>query len=214
MNNKKPIIILFGPQGSGKGTQGKRLAEKLGIQYLETGQLLRDEIASGSEKGKYISSVIDKGNLLPDKYIIEFMAEKIKRAIETKSGVIVDGFPRRAGQADMFEKIANPTHVILIDIPDSESIRRLSARRRCPKDGTIYNIITNPPKNDEICDKCGTKLEQRKDDTSESIKKRLNQYHSDTEPLVDRYEKKGILHRIDGMPPIDEVEDEVWKIFE
>jgi adenylate kinase len=102
----------------------------------------------------------------------------------------------------------------LIDIPDKESIRRLSARRQCPKDGKIYNMITAPPKNNETCDDCLTKLVRRDDDTQEAIQKRLDWYHKDTKPLVGRYEDIGVLHRIDGMPSISEVEKSVWKIFE
>jgi adenylate kinase len=213
MKSDKPIIIVLGPQGSGKGTQGKVLAKKLDIPYLETGQLLRDEIASGSEEGKYISSVIDDGTLLPDEYISKFMTGKIAQSVESSGGIIVDGFPRSNGQADAFEGVVNPTHAILVDIPDEESIRRLSARRRCIKDNKIYNLITNPPKNNESCDICGGQLEQRVDDTPEAIKHRLDQYHRDTEPLIQRYESMGVLHKIDGMPSIEEVEKSVWEIF-
>ena len=186
MNTQQPVFILFGPQGSGKGTQGKKLAQKLSIPYLETGQLLRDEIASGTEQGKYISSVIDNGTLLPDRYISKFMSDKIASSVKNLRGIIVDGFPRRQGQADDFEKVAKPTHAILVDISDEESIKRLLLR---------------------------SEKENRIDDTEEKIKHRLKQYHSDTEPLVARYGAQGILHRIDGMPAIGEVEKEIWKIF-
>ncbi|MBU2575522.1 nucleoside monophosphate kinase [Patescibacteria group bacterium] len=187
MTQQKPIIILLGPQGSGKGTQAKKIANKLDIQYLEAGKLLRNEIASGSERGIYISSLINKGTLLPDEYISKFMEEKITLAVKESNGIIVDGFPRRQGQADAFEKIIKPTHVILIDISDEESMNRLMLR---------------------------AKIENRIDDTEERIKHRLEQYHSDTEPLINRYDKQGILHRIDGTPDIPEVEKSISKIFE
>jgi len=213
MTDKKPIVIIIGPQGSGKGTQGKRLAEKLSVSYLETGQLLRDEIASGSERGVFFGSIMDSGGHLADSDVGSFMREKMQAVYRSEGGFIIDGFPRSIGQAEVLESVVVPTHVLLIDISDSESIRRLSARRRCPKDGTIYNLITAPPQEDELCDKCKTKLEQRVDDAPQAIQKRLDWYHTDTEPLIARYEKKGILHRVDGMPSIDDVEKDVASIF-
>jgi len=186
MQEKKSVIILLGPQGSGKGTQGKRLAKKLGIQYLESGKLLRDEIVAGSAQGKYISSVIDNGTLLPDDFINEFMAGKIAPAVESQAGVLVDGFPRRIRQAQAFARIVKPTHVLLIEIPDEESISRLLLRAQ---------------------------KENRLDDTREKILYRLRQYHTDTEPLIDYYEEQGVLRRIDGTPSIDAVEQSVWEIF-
>lgn len=213
MEQKKPVIIILGPQGSGKGTQGKKLAAKLGLAYLETGQLLRDEIASGSEQGQYISSVIDKGTILPDDFTNDFMRSKITSTLVQAQGLIIDGYPRRIGQAQALDKVAPPTHAILIDIPDMESVRRLSARRQCPQDKRIYNLITAPPRQDEVCDDCGTKLVQRVDDTPAAIKYRLKQYHSDTEPIIAHYESQGVVRKIDGRPPIPEVEQAVSKIF-
>lgn len=213
MNPQKPVIIILGPQGSGKGTQGKTLAEKLAIPYLETGQLLRDEIASGSERGKFFGSIMNSGSHLEDKDVSGFMRDKLKDAQEKSGGFMVDGFPRSNGQADAFESVVKPTHVLVIDIPDQESIRRLSARWQCPQDDKIYNLITNPPKNDMVCDDCQTKLIQRVDDTPSGIQKRLDWYHKDTRPLIERYEKQGVLHRIDGMPAISEVEKAVGEIF-
>ncbi|MDP6756210.1 MAG: nucleoside monophosphate kinase, partial [Patescibacteria group bacterium] len=146
--------------------------------------------------------------------INSFMADKLKEIYKSSKGYALDGYPRSYGQAEASDSVAKPTHVLLIDIPDKESIRRLSARRQCPKDGKIYNMITAPPKNNETCDDCLTKLVRRDDDTQEAIQKRLDWYHKDTKPLVGRYEDIGVLHRIDGMPSISEVEKSVWKIFE
>src|SRR3989338_8761858 len=168
MENKF-VIVLLGPQGSGKGTQGQKLAARLNLRYLETGQLLRDEIATDSEPGKYIASVIDNGALLPDDFINDFMANQVKQALSSQ-GVIIDGYPRRLGQAEFLQKIVAPTHAVLIDITDEETVKRLSSRRRCPKDNKIYNLLTAPPKNDELCDGCGTKLEHRVDDQPEAIR--------------------------------------------
>ena len=186
MNTQKPVIILLGPQGSGKGTQGKRLAEKLGIPYLETGQLLRDEVASGSEQGKYLSSIIDKGQLLSDNDINSFMKGKVEAAVQSGQGFALDGYPRRIGQAEFIDPVAKPTHVLLIEIPDEESVSRLLLRAE--KEGRV-------------------------DDTREKILYRLEQYHTDTEPLIGYYAGQGILHRIDGMPDIEAVWQAVEKIF-
>ena len=205
MNTAKPVIILLGPQGSGKGTQGKRLAEKLGIPYLETGQLLRNEIATNSERGQFFGSIMNSGGHLEDKDVGVFMADKIQEACAKFGGVLVDGYPRSLGQVAAFEAVVKPTHVLLIDITDQEAIRRLSARWQCPKDKKNYNLLTNPPKNDMLCDDCQTPLVQRVDDTPAGIQKRLDWYHNDTQPVLDSYEKQGLLHRIDGMPEIEEV---------
>jgi len=213
MTDQKPVVVLLGPQGSGKGTQGKRLAKKFSIPYLETGQLLRGEIASGSARGTHFASIMDSGGLLPDEDVIGFMKDKIRQAHQSAGGFVLDGFPRRHKQADALDDVVSPTHVLLIDIPDVESIRRLSARRQCPKDGHIYNMVTALPKHGETCDDCGTKLVQRDDDTPEAIQKRLDLYNRDTKQLIERYERAGILHRIDGTPDIPEVEKLVWIVF-
>lgn len=213
MNTQKPVIILLGPQGSGKGTQGKRLAEKLGLPYLETGALLRSEVASGSERGQYFGSIINDGGHLPDKDVSDFMVGKIREAYSKVGGVIVDGFPRSGGQADVFALAVKPTHVLLVDIPDQESVRRASARWQCPVDGKIYNVISEPPQVSGICDNDGAKLIQRSDDTPEGIQKRLDWYHKDTKPLIERYKAEGVLYRIDGMPPIESVWQSVWTVF-
>ena len=186
MNTQKPVIILLGPQGSGKGTQGKRLAKKLDIPYLESGQLLRDEIASGSEQGKYISSIIDKGQLLSNDDINNFMKGKIQAAVKNDKGFALDGYPRRVGQAEFVDSITKPTHVLLIEIPDEESVSRLLLRAQ--KEGRV-------------------------DDTREKILYRLEQYHAETESLISYYKRQGILHHIDGRPSIEQVWQAVEKIF-
>ncbi|MBI1961299.1 MAG: nucleoside monophosphate kinase [Parcubacteria group bacterium] len=213
MEHRKPVIILLGPQGSGKGTQGKRLAQKLEIPYLESGKLLRDEIASKSELGNQFAEVINSGGHLDDDDINAFMKSKLQETLAAFGGFVLDGFPRSQGQADASDAVAMPSHVILIDIPDQESIHRLSARRECPKDGKVYNMITDPPKDDETCDDCAARLIQRVDDTPSGIQKRLDWYHNDTKPLIERYEAQGVLHRIDGTPSIDAVEQSVREIF-
>ncbi len=213
MQENKPVIILLGPQGSGKGTQGKRLAVKLAIPYLETGQLLRDEAATGSDEGMHIGSFLNAGKLVPAPAVIALMSKKIRDAVSQTGGAAIDSFPRNAEQALGFPKEVMPTHVLFFDIPNEESIKRLSARRVCPNDKRIYNLISQPPAHDESCDDCGTKLVQREDDTPAAIQERLDIYRRDTAPLLDRYEAQGVLHRIDGTPSIPDVEKAVWEIF-
>lgn len=213
MSDIKLVIILLGPQGCGKGTQGKRLAAKLNLPYLEAGGLLRAEVASNSERGRYFGTIINDGGHLPDNDVSSFMADKIKEACANNGGVIVDGFPRSGGQADAFAAVVKPTHALLIDIPDEESVRRTSGRWQCPACKTIYNLSSNPPQQAGVCDVDGAKLIQRSDDTPEGIQKRLAWYHKDTQPLIDRFAKEGILHRIDGTPPIEEVWQAVQGIF-
>jgi len=213
MQKNKPVIILLGPQGSGKGTQGKRLAARLGIPYLETGQLLRDEAATGSEEGIYIASFLNAGKLVPAETVVALMSKKIREGVHANGGAVIDSFPRSLEQTDGFPGEVTPTHVLFFDIPNDESVKRLSARRVCPKDKKVYNLISQPPIQNETCDDCGTKLVQRDDDTPVAIRERLEIYHRDTAPLLDQYEAQGILHRIDGMPSIPEVEKAVWEIF-
>jgi len=213
MLNNKPIIFLFGPQGSGKGTQGRKLSEKLGIPYLETGGLLREKVSQGGEDAKFISSFTDQGKLVPAHYVVKIMKEKAKHAKEQSGGMVIDGFPRDMDQFEEFGDTVKATHAIAVDISEEESVRRLSARRQCPRDKNIYNLVTNPPQKDELCDECQAPLVQREDDKPEAIKERLSIYYKETEPLLKKYEEQGILYRIDGMPSIEEVEKSIWKIF-
>jgi len=213
MTNQKPIVIIIGPQGSGKGTQGKRLAEKLKVPYLETGQLLRDEIARGSDEGLLFASYMNKGDLVPAERVVALMSDKIRNAVTESGGAVIDSFPRNKEQALGFPSDVHPTHVLAIDITEDETIKRLSARRVCLNDKKIYNLISNPPKHDEQCDVCGAKLVQRDDDTPDAIRQRLSVYKQDTEPVLEQYQALGIVHRIDGMPPIDEVAKAVGEIF-
>ncbi len=185
MTSNKPVIIMLGPQGSGKGTQGKMLAKKLDIPYLETGQLMRGEMKKGGKRADFMSSIINSGGLMPDDFTNEFMNEKINEA--KKTGFAMDGYPRRIRQAEFLDTIVKITHAILIEIPDEETIKRIMLR---------------------------AEKENRIDDTKEAIKKRLGWYHEEVEPLNKRYEKQGILHKIDGIPSIEEVEKSVWEIFQ
>lgn len=195
-------ILIIGPQGSGKGTQAKILSKKLGILHISTGDLIRS--AEGKLKKK-VDSYINKGNLIPDELILKMLKERLKKS-DCERGFILDGFPRNLKQAYELEKIKKIDIVIEISISYGESVRRLSGRRNCPKCGKIYNIETSPkPKRDNLCDDCGLGLRQREDDYPEAIKKRLDIYHKETEPILRKY--KAI--RINGENEIEKISGEI-----
>jgi adenylate kinase len=200
-------ILLIGPQGSGKGTQAELLSESLGIPAIAMGRLLRQETTTGSELGQKIDDLISDGHLVPDDLTDQLIRQWIKDT-DISKGWILDGFPRRENQLDMFLKIDQPTHAVLIDLDDEVAVERLSSRRTCFDCGKVYNLKFNPPEKDNICE-CGGKLQQRDDDTPEAIRERLDIYHNDTEPLINKYQEMGILVRVDGRPGIEEVQKEI-----
>lgn len=190
-------LIFMGVQGSGKGTQAKIISEKLNICHISTGDLLRN--TSGVLK-KEIDDYINKGNLVPDKLIIKVLQNKFS-SDECKNGYILDGFPRNIVQAKYLDNIAKIDRVIEISISDNESIRRIINRRNCKNCGRVYNLITNPPKKDNLCDRCNEELFKREDDNKDSLKKRLKIYHKETEPVLKHYQSV----KINGELPIETV---------
>ncbi|MFH1426178.1 MAG: adenylate kinase [Candidatus Kerfeldbacteria bacterium] len=197
-------ICLFGPQGSGKGTQGEKISGVLGIPQISPGNIFRNAIKSGTDLGKKVESIVIKGKLVPDEITNELMKERLEKE-DCMNGFILDGYPRNGAQAEALDSYTSLTHVVAIDIPDEESVRRISERRVCIDCNITYHSAYKPPKQEGVCDSCGKELIQRKDDQAESIKKRLGIYHQNTEPLFERYEKRGILCRVDGLGSIDEV---------
>ncbi len=199
-------VVLLGPPGAGKGTQGQRLARELGLKLLVTGDMLREAVSKGTELGLKAKEYMERGELVPDELILAMMRE----ALEGERDFILDGFPRNLAQARALDEMLGEmglslTHAVLFEVPDSEIIKRLTARRVCPKCKAVYNLITNPPKEDDKCDRCGAQLVQRPDDTEEVIRKRLAVYREQTEPLIDYYQAKGILKRVDGVGSLEEV---------
>ena len=185
-------IIMLGPQGSGKGTYASRLGPILGIPHISPGQIFRENIAEGTELGKKVEKFVKYGLLVPDDLTMETIKERINRP-DCKNGFIFDGFPRTLKQAEEFEKISNFDYVINLVVPDCILIKRLSLRVSCKNCGEIYNLGYLKPKKEGICDKCGGKLIQRKDEIEEAIKIRLKEYEEKTKPLIDYYKNKGIL---------------------
>jgi adenylate kinase len=188
-------VILLGSPGAGKGTYASRLRFILGIPHISTGDLVRDAINTKTSLGEMIKQYNDKGELVPDKIIIQLLVERIKNQ-DCESGFLLDGFPRTIRQAEVLDKTSNIDLVINLNVSDEIIIERLSNRIVCRKCGDIYNLLTLKPKEKGICNKCGGTLYQRKDDTPKVIKERLTVYKKETEPLVKYYTKKGILKNI------------------
>jgi adenylate kinase len=205
-------LVLLGPPGSGKGTQGERLQEDLELPYYATGDILRAAVREETEIGKEAKSYMDKGDLVPDEVIIGVIAERID-SHEAEDGFILDGFPRTVGQAEALSKKLEDlrsrlTAAILISVSDEEVLRRLGGRRTCPN-GHIFHVEFDPPEEEGVCDVCGEKLEIRDDDKPDVIKNRLAQYREKTAPLVEWYEDRGLLERIDGSAAPDDVYEDV-----
>jgi adenylate kinase len=206
-------LILLGPPGSGKGTQGERLQEDFRLPYYATGDILRAAVREGSELGNRAKEYMDRGHLVPDGLIIEVIAERVQRA-EAADGFVLDGFPRTVPQADalgakMKELGRGITAAILIEVPDEEALRRLGGRRTCEAEGHVFNVEFNPPESDGVCDIDGSRLIVRDDDRPEVIQNRLEQYKQKTAPLADYYEELGTLQRIDGTQTPFEVEEHI-----
>jgi adenylate kinase len=211
-------LILLGPPGSGKGTQGERLQEDFRLPYYATGDILRAAVKEGTEVGKQAREYMDRGDLVPDEVIIGVIAERIQDD-DAADGFILDGFPRTVPQADALDKKMKElrremTAVILIDVPEEEILRRLGGRRTCEKNPShIYHLEFDPPKEGGVCDIDGGKLIVRDDDRPEVIKNRLAQYREKTEPLVEYYDERGILNHVDGKQSPDEVEEKIHGII-
>lgn len=202
-------LVLLGPPGSGKGTQGERLQEDFRLPYYATGDILRAAVRDKTELGLKAKEYMDRGDLVPDDVIIGMIAERLEGK-EAADGFILDGFPRTTGQAEALDSELDRlgrglTAVLLIDVADEEVVRRLGGRRTCEQDGHVYHVEFNPPKQPDVCDVDGSPLIVRDDDKPEVIRNRLEQYHAKTEPLVSYYEEKGLLRRVDGSVAPDEV---------
>lgn len=208
-------LIILGPQGSGKGTQAKLLVEKWGLFYLEGGQILRDLSKGKTPLGEQIASFINKGELVPDQIMVDVLKTFLTED-NFKKGILFDGFPRNLSQAHLLdEELKNYQvvidKVIFLNISFQESLKRLRARRSCPRCGQNYNLVTMPPKNDELCDKCGSQLTTRPDETGAVIKERLEIYQKETLPLVELYQQKGVLVEINGEQSVEAIHQEILK---
>jgi adenylate kinase len=202
-------LVLLGPPGSGKGTQGERLREDLRLPYYATGDILRAAVREETELGLKAKEYMDRGDLVPDEVIIGVIADRVQ-GHEAEDGFILDGFPRTTGQSKALDRELERlgrgvTAVLDVEVPDEEVIRRLGGRRTCEKEGHIFHVEFDPPKQEGVCDLDGSKLIIRDDDKPEVIRHRLREYHKKTAPLISYYEDAGVLRRIDGTRPPDEV---------
>ncbi|MGC8812295.1 MAG: adenylate kinase family protein [Candidatus Aenigmatarchaeota archaeon] len=182
-------LIIFGPPGSGKGTYASILEKKLGIPKINTGDLLREIAKSGTELGKKIAEYQSKGELVPDDIVIDVLKDRISRP-DCSKGFILDGYPRTIPQAEVLEKISPPDVIINLVVPQGVILARLSGRLICPSCNAIYHKIFLKPKNDELCDNCGSKLIQREDDKPEVVKERFSVYQKQSKPLIHYYKKR------------------------
>jgi len=204
----KTNIILLGPPGSGKGTQGERLSQELGFFRLSTGDMLREAARAGTPLGLQAKEYMDKGALVPNDVIINLVKEKIS-TLGAGTGVIFDGFPRTVEQADALGEQVSIDLALNLDVDDSELLNRLTKRRSCPKCNAVFHLDYNPPKKNGICDKCGSELFHRDDDKEGTVMNRLRVYRENTLPLIRYYEKEGILQTVEGIGSIDEIFREV-----
>jgi adenylate kinase len=206
-------LVLLGPPGSGKGTQGERLNEDLRLPYYATGDILRGAVRDETELGRTAKEYMDRGDLVPDEVIVGVIAERIDSS-EALDGFILDGFPRTTPQAEALdvklkELGRTVTAVLLIDVSDDEVVRRLGGRRTCEAKGHVFHVEFEPPKREGVCDIDGSDLIVRDDDKPEVIRKRLETYHEKTEPLVSYYDNRSVLRRIDGEAAPGEVAEQV-----
>lgn len=213
-------ILLFGPQGSGKGTQGEKLAERYHIPLIGTGALLREESKKETERGHFVLERMKSGKLVPDDITNAVLFDRL-HAPDTADGFIFDGYPRNIAQKTVLQNFlftfrggTKITQVIVLELSDDEAVARLSGRRTCAGCGEIYHVENRPPAKEGVCDKCGGELVQRTDDTPEAIRKRLAIYHADTAPLLADYERDGVVVRIDARGAIDEVQKRIVQAIE
>lgn len=210
-------IIMLGAPGAGKGTQAKKIAEKYSIPHISTGDIFRANIKNGTELGKKAKTFMDQGLLVPDELVVDLVVDRVGQD-DAKNGYVLDGFPRTIPQAEALDNALaaineKVDYAINVDVPDENIINRMSGRRACVSCGGTYHIVYAPTKTEGVCDACGGELVLRDDDKPETVKKRLDVYHEQTQPLIDYYNKKNILVDIDGTKEMSQVFDAIVKIL-
>ena len=210
-------IIMLGAPGAGKGTQAKLISERYGIPHISTGDIFRSNIKNGTELGKKAKTYMDQGQLVPDELTCDLVVDRIAQD-DAKDGYVLDGFPRTIPQAEALKHALegrgeSVDFAIDVDVPDENIIKRMSGRRACVSCGATYHVVYNPPKKEGVCDVCGSGLILRDDDKPETVKKRLDVYHSQTQPLIDYYQKDGVLKEVDGTREIDTIFSQIQKLL-
>ena len=211
-------IIMLGAPGAGKGTQAKMIAEKYGIPHVSTGDIFRANIKNQTELGMEAKKYMDQGLLVPDELTVKILLDRVAKD-DCKNGYVLDGFPRTIPQAEVLDKAVAELNesidfAINVDVKDESIIKRMSGRRACLKCGATYHIEHIPPKQEGICDSCGSELVLRDDDKPETVKKRLSVYHEQTQPLIDYYNKKGILREVNGSQDMKDVFNAIVTILD
>ncbi|KPH76269.1 MULTISPECIES: adenylate kinase [Bacillaceae] len=211
-------LILMGLPGAGKGTQADKINNKYNIPHISTGDMFRLAIKEGTELGKRAKEFMDQGELVPDEVTVGIVKERLSKD-DCKNGFLLDGFPRTIAQAEALQQLLSELglsldHVIHVDVPEEKLVERLTGRRICPTCGTAYHVLFNPPKVEGICDKDGSHLVQRDDDTAETVKKRLSVNIEQTQPLLDFYESEGYLVKVNGDQEIDKVFQDIQGFLE
>ena len=202
-------IIMLGAPGAGKGTQAKKIAAKYGIPHISTGDIFRANIKNGTELGKKAKTYMDQGLLVPDELVVDLVVDRVNQD-DCKNGYVLDGFPRTISQAEALtealEKMGQKVDFAIdVNVPDENIVKRMGGRRACVTCGATYHMVYAPTKKEGICDTCGGELILRDDDKPETVQKRLNVYHDQTQPLIDYYTSQGILRTVDGTVDIDDV---------
>jgi len=210
-------LIFLGPPGSGKGTQSKIVGAKFNLPQISTGEIFRAAMKEGTEMGEKAKAYIERGDLVPDQVVVGIVADRL-REDDCKAGFMLDGFPRTIPQADALGKVLADDgrkldHVVQIDVPDSDLMERLTARRVCKACGEEFNTMYKRPKVAGVCDKCGGEIYQRSDDNEESIGKRLTEYHKQTKPLINYYAKQDLIRPIEGVGSIDDISSRVAEVL-
>mgnify|MGYP001085539896 FL=1 len=202
-------IIMLGAPGAGKGTQAKQIADKYAIPHISTGDIFRANLKAGTELGKKAKEYMDQGLLVPDELTCDLVMDRIGQD-DCKNGFVLDGFPRTIPQAEALDAALTKInqkmdYAIDVDVPDENIVNRMSGRRACLNCGATYHIVSIPTKVEGVCDRCGSPVVLRDDDQPETVKKRLDVYHEQTQPLIDYYKKQDILRTVDGTQPMEQV---------
>lgn len=210
-------IIMLGAPGAGKGTQAKLIAEKYGIPHISTGDIFRANIKDGTQLGREAKEYMDKGLLVPDELTVKILLDRVAKE-DCKDGYVLDGFPRTIPQAKVLDaalcEIGDQVDfAVNVDVPDENIVNRMGGRRACVSCGATYHVQFNAPKQEGVCDSCGEKLILRDDDKPETVQKRLNVYHEQTQPLINYYKKAGVLKEVDGTKNMEEVFKDIVNIL-
>ncbi len=208
----KKSIVMLGAPGAGKGTQAKLISERYNIPHISTGDMLRAAVKEETELGLKAKEIMERGELVPDEIMYGIVRDRLAKE-DCKEGYILDGFPRTIPQAEFLDTVDKINFVFYIYVPEDLLVKRLVLRRTCPNCGAMYHLEYNPPKKDNICDKCGTPLIQRDDDKEDVVRNRLAVYNEKTAVLLDYYRNRGILYKIDGNRSIDEVLQSIVQVI-